>query len=286
MRAALGFLLLVLSCEARPEPPRPCTHWLPPKVMGTLPDELDEVSGLVASRRNPGVLWAVEDSGGAPVVFGLDHGGRVVARLTLRDVVNVDWEALALGPCGAEQCLFIGDVGDNLAQRDDVAVLRVVEPVLAGTREREVTAERFPLRYPDGAQDAEALVVDEGGLPVVFTKRTDGTTRVFRFDALTGETLRALRNVDTSANVEGLPSAVTDASLWSDGKHLLLRTYGGAWQFALPGGIDAVADASGEAVPVPWEVQGESMAYDPRTGGFWTVSEGRQSALFHVACAE
>ena len=62
---------------------------------------LVEASGLVASRAQPGLLWAHNDSGGAPEVFAIGEDGSdrgwSVAGAAARD-----WEDMAAGPGPAE----------------------------------------------------------------------------------------------------------------------------------------------------------------------------------------
>src|ERR671936_3018212 len=121
-----------------------------------------ESSGLVASRRHPGVLWTHNDSGDASRLFAVGRDGRVLATLRLAGVRARDWQALALGrdDRGAP-ALLVGDIGDNQGVWPWVTVYRVAEP--ARLRDAAVPAARFRLRYPDGPRDAEALLVDPRG---------------------------------------------------------------------------------------------------------------------------
>ena len=57
-------------------------------------------------------------------------------------------------PRGAVEVL-VGDIGDNAGVRDSVRLLRV--PV--GRGDRHVTPTTYDVVYPDGAQDAETLLV-------------------------------------------------------------------------------------------------------------------------------
>ena len=74
---------------------------------------LDESSGVAASRRQPGVLWTMNDSGNDAWIFATDTMGRDHGALAVADARNRDWEAIALGPCGTQECLYIADTGDN-----------------------------------------------------------------------------------------------------------------------------------------------------------------------------
>src|SRR3954454_5926868 len=107
-----------------------------------------ESSGLVDRGRT---VLTTNDSGGDAVIYELDtRTGREVGPTTYADSVE-DVEALAPGPDGT---VWAADIGDNLRRRDDVAVYRVT-PGHGGSRR----APRFTLTYPDGAHDAETLLV-------------------------------------------------------------------------------------------------------------------------------
>ena len=69
--------------------------------------ELPEASGLATSRRVAGRLWAHNDSG-EPMLFALNTRGAVTGKLRLSGAAVEDWEAMAVGPCPAGSCLYIG----------------------------------------------------------------------------------------------------------------------------------------------------------------------------------
>ncbi|MFD2083575.1 hypothetical protein [Actinopolymorpha cephalotaxi] len=75
--------------------------------------------------------------------------------ISLRTAENVDWEAIAPGP---DQRVWVGDIGDNTRVRDRITIYRFREP--SSTGDQPVEWSRFRFRYPDGAHDAEALLVD------------------------------------------------------------------------------------------------------------------------------
>jgi hypothetical protein len=119
-------------------------------------NRLPEASGVAASRRTPGVLWAHNDSG-EPLVFALNEQGAVTGRVRVTGARVEDWEDIAVGPCAQGSCLYIADVGDNSGNRDHVTVYRVPEP--SPQDSSTAPAEVFRARYAGGAYDAEALFV-------------------------------------------------------------------------------------------------------------------------------
>jgi hypothetical protein len=138
---------------------------------------LVETSGLAASRRLPGVLWALNDSGNRPILYALAADGREVGQLTLAGVENVDWEDLAAFTWKGEAWLLVADVGDNCGRRSQVALHAFPEPQAdeQGRFSGEIRpAWSFRFIYPDGPRDCEAVAVDEtAGQILLLSKRTE-----------------------------------------------------------------------------------------------------------------
>jgi hypothetical protein len=190
------------------------------------------------------------------------------------DVDPYDAEDLARGPDGA---VWVADVGDNAAQRDTVAV--VVVPVRDEPRLHRLT-------YPDGPHDAEALLVDPRGRPVVVTKQI-GTAGVYRTaeppDGVGPTPLELVGTVALPRSAtRGGPvgefgsRVVTGAAATADGRVVALRSYTDAWLYPAPDG-DPVAALTGTPVqvPLPDEPQGEAIAFTP-DGALVSGSEARR----------
>lgn len=275
--------------SAAPQADVHCSSWGTPEVTGTVQDPaLDEISGIVVSHQNPGVLWVHEDSGATAVLTALNMTGETLATLTLSETINVDWEDLALGPCGDSTCLWVGDIGDNSESRDDLVILSVPEPLLDASSDTALTASpvRQPFDYPDGPQDAEALVVDPSGVPFVLTKRTDISSKIYRVPT-DGSGLSTHVATISTGTVEGLPTATTAADLSSDGKRLLVRGYLYTFELTLTGAsLDAAEAGSAAQVQTGLEVQGEAIAYDHAHQTIWHVSEGINPQLWRIPCAD
>ena len=124
---------------------------------------LTEISGMVASPSREHVLWMHNDAGDEARLYAVGIDGADRGRITL-PIDAVDWEDIAAAPCpdGSGPCIWVGDIGDNDANRDSVSVYAVPEPHIDG---RIVANEfwHFPFRYPNGPRDAEALVVSPEG---------------------------------------------------------------------------------------------------------------------------
>jgi hypothetical protein len=224
---------------------------------------LTESSGVAASRRQPGVLWTLNDSGNEPWIFATDTLGRDLGTFRVTDADNSDWEAIALGPCGRRECLYIADTGDNGEIRDEVRIYRVPEPTLPAGSPATPPAEALELRYPDGPRDVEAAFVGGDGTVFLISKGRDGTARAYRVpagawterDPVVAEPLGGLQ-IETG----DLGNLVTDAALSPAGDRVAIRTYRAVFLFALtrrntllPLGL--ACDAAG------LQVQGEGISW-------------------------
>jgi len=282
----LGSILAGVLVVVAPAPagalPRPCPAYSAPEAAGTLPDVswFNEISGLVASRAHPGVLWAISDGGNGNEVVALEPDGTELARYSLTGTTNLDWEDLAIGegPGGADH-LYVADIGGNGVIRDEVTIYRIAEPVVASGQEPVVAplagAEAIELTYPDGTHDAEALLHDPVTGDLLIATKADDGGRLYRASQDDGELVEVASGyVPTNLFDNG----VTAADISADGTEVHLRTYYRSFVFRRAPG-QTVADAlAGPACRVPLppildQVQGEVLALDPATGGQLTTSE-------------
>ena len=184
---------------------------------------LSEASGLAVSRRTPGRLWSHNDSG-EPVLFSLDARGSVTGHVRLTGATVEDWEAIAVGPCGRLSCVYVGDIGDNEARRSRITVYRLPEPESASGS--AAVADVFHATYPDGAHDAEALLVAGDGRLYVVTKGETGPMAIYRFPAQlkSGGSMQLERMGAPLSAKSDQNSRVTDGAISLDGRSVVLRT--------------------------------------------------------------
>jgi hypothetical protein len=137
--------------------------------------DLPEASGIVKSRRHPGIFWVHNDSGNAPRLFAVRGDGRVVHRFRLA-IPNLDWEDIAIDDRGH---LYLGDIGNNAGILRVRTIYRLDEPDPSspgdGDREAPLAADRA-VSYampPANRFDAEGLFYDRGRT-VVVAKYRDG----------------------------------------------------------------------------------------------------------------
>ncbi|CAA9288011.1 MAG: hypothetical protein AVDCRST_MAG48-292 [uncultured Friedmanniella sp.] len=218
---------------------------------------ITESSGLAGDVAN-GLYWTVNDSGDGGTVYGLEEDGRLRGTLNFR-AQPTDVEALAV----AGNRLYVADIGDNGAVREQVSVYFLTNPRATGLT---VTYNSFDFRYEDGAHDAETLLVDPDGRLLVVTKGAQGG--VYRApQAPSRSSTNELRRVGDA------PALVTDGVFLPDGRIALL-TYGSVEV------LDGDTYAPVSSTPIPRQPQAESLAVSLDGTSLLVGSEGRRSRVY------
>ena len=249
--------------------------------------DLDEASGLAASRVNPGLLWTHNDSGGFPHLYALDTHGKSLGKVILVGVNNRDWEDLAVGPgpLPGRSYLYIADIGDNDGRYPVKTILRLPEPSLSRfvqgkcfLRADSIAQIRF--RYPDGNHDAETLVVDprDGAIYVITKAKPQGRLFKIPSDQAGSEPVLAqdLGPVPVRKAVSG--------EISPQGDEILVKNYFFVYHWTIGAG-QPLADMFGQSptmVPYLPEPQGEALCFDPEGHGFYTLSEERDGVEAHL----
>jgi len=213
---------------------------------------MKEVSGIQSSLDHPGVLWVIQDSGNGSYLYAFDMAGSILATYFLDGAKNVDWEAIALDNRDGTDLLYIGDIGDNPANRDGIqrptpALFVLPEPAISVTQSPPVSATltdatKYPFRYVDQAdrselapRDAESMLVDPRTHNVfVFLKdlrKVDGVAKVSRVfelkdqDLHTGVLNHAVHLTDVIGAGDGVGTGPVAADISRDGSWIVLKNY-------------------------------------------------------------
>ncbi len=269
------------------------------RIIGKLTDPaLADASGLVVSRKNPGLLWLHNDSGHANELFAIKMTEPVAtSTYVLSGSESIDWEDIALGP-GPDpdfDYIYVADLGANKKPRDLFTIYRVKEPSIATSRadagaagERELT-EVAPLhfRYADGeSHDAEAVMLDPRTRDIVLvTKSPTGDSVVFRAHppdaASTPEVLERVVDLKVPHDQRRGSGQVTGGDISRDGSQILVRTYTDIFWWRRAAGQSLAKAFAGPRcrVSIAKEPQGEAIAFAPDGRSYFTVSEGKHQPV-------
>ncbi|MGB3850631.1 MAG: PE-PGRS family protein [Tunicatimonas sp.] len=262
-----------------------------PQPLGRVNDpQLSEVSGLVASRKNPGALWVHNDSGNPATLLLISDGGTLLATYHLHGAENRDWEDIAIGPgpVPGETYLYVGDIGDNFSLRRSHCVYRVIEPQHDAAAERTVDTIRqvakLNFTYPQGATDAETLLLDPVGPTLyVLTKETD---RIRVYTLQTGEHQQTAQLIAThSYRGDNLLDRLVAGDMSADGTEVLLKTYEYVFYWRRTDATVPIPDllaTPADTLPYFVEPQGEAVGFAADGSGYYTLSEENLGADVHL----
>lgn len=220
---------------------------------------LTECSGVVASRRQPGLFWTHTDGGGPKkqILFGVRRSGQLVKEFRVVGAVLQDWEDIAIDETGQ---LYLADLGNNNGRRDQVAVYAVEEPDPTGFRSTVPVTRAWRLEFPDKAFDSEALFVWQGYGYVISKVTEDRRAELYRFALTNSESVQVLQRVGRLP----IESPVTGADISADGRRLAVVAKAGAWVFDIEGDPTRAGRA-------PWR---RARFKDQRIEGCCFVEEG------------
>ena len=232
-----------------------------------------ESSGVVASRRHTDVLWTHNDGGGPKkqVLYAIDREGKTRASFPVIGVTLHDWEDIAIDDAGH---LFIGDIGNNDARRDELAVYQIDEPDPTTGNGSTVSPKRgWKLKFPNAPFDCESLFIWKDYGYVVSKVFQNGHAQIFRFPLKETNESLTLELVATTK----IESPVTGADISADGKLLALVAKDGAYVFRIDGDVARVNEVEPHRTELKDQhVEGCCFVSD----GLLATSERRMIFLF------
>ena len=169
-----------------------------PKYRSELPEEVKETSGLFFHN---GRLWTHNDSGGKPILYGLDTATfEVVQRITLSNAKNKDWEDV----CTDGETVFVGDFGNNKGSRDKLRIYTFPLSAIPAEGDASVRVDTIKFSFSDQTNfdkrkhehdfDCEAVFATEENLYLLSKGWATGTTRLYRLSKTPGKQVAQVVN--------------------------------------------------------------------------------------------
>ena len=234
---------------------------------------LEEISGMAFGKLNPGLIYVHTDSGGESAIYILDSLGSELGKITILGVENRDWEDIAVGPgADGKSYIYLGEIGDNLAQHAEITVFRVPEPKVI-LPDSEVFPEKITLIYPGGARDAETLLVDPITADLFILSKRDSLNTLYRLAADDFGKGKA-----TLEEIGKLPfTSSTGGDISQDGYQILIKNYFAVYHWERKSGESLSQTLLRSLVKLPYipEPQGEAIGFQPDGEAYYTISEKR-----------
>jgi hypothetical protein len=250
-----------------------------------------ELSGLVATDTGYVAVNDSQPNAKDMRIFQFDSACRYKSLVSYPSDAR-DPEDLALDANGV---LWVADIGDNPTaneRRKTIALWKLAP----GANQKPVI---HRMSYPDGPHDAEALIINGDGTPVIVTKEVNKAAGVYVPSAplvpntTAGVPLKRVGEVKLPETKTSNPlgaigrAAVTGAGRSPDGKRVALRTYADAFEWVVPDGdvVKAITTGTPRITPLPDEPFGESIAYSHDGKSWLTISDltGPSKLLRYVA---
>jgi hypothetical protein len=247
-----------------------------------------------------GVWWAHADSGDGPDIYEHSFTGQYLGLCHLDGATATDWEDMGVGPgpVAGVSYIYLGDIGDNGANRNlGVQIYRFPEPVVYTRQADAPVARTIPgsvwevmtVTYPGiiffREEDAETMMIDPRTGDLIIAQKLADHIPVFRAEAASlfqGSAVGLTKIADIST-----PGwRATGGDIQAQGKELIIRGYGEyrlLWQISAGQTIGQALAGPSYVIPYRSEGQGEAIGYERSGSGYMTVSEGGTVDLWHFA---
>lgn len=241
-----------------------------PGTLTTIDDtRIGEASGMAYSKDHSGVVWVHNDEGQNPQVYAVSiSSGATVGTFGISGSALVDPEAIRVHPVTG--AIWLADIGDNDNDKTDRRLVVLNEPALGN--QGVLSASRHPISYPQGPQNAEALLIHPtSGAIYIITKAAVG--RLYRLTLPASTTSNMLVNQN-----KPMPANVTDATYTTDGRFVLIRCADVKNTLVYSSNTWTKV---GE-IATPDLDKGESITVEPGGKSFLVGSEGLHSPIIRV----
>lgn len=285
---ASGLVMLgAVPASAEPAPAAdPAKAAAGKKLCKVTDSALPELSGMVAVKNGYVVVNDSADLESQKKVFFLDDECEITKRVDYSGKGPLDTEDMALSPDG--KTIWIADIGDNNV-RDNPDDPRPTVGLWSMPVDGSKKPKLHRLAYPQGDNhDAEALLLNGDGTPIIVTKETVGKPAAIyvpkaplKANNEEGVPLQKVGEVTLPrSDTQGNPLArlaqgiVTGGAVAPGGTKVVLRTYLDAFEWDVSNGdVLAALKNKPRQTGLPNEPFGEAITYSPDGKQFNTVSD-------------
>ena len=290
----LSFYFLLVSCEPKPTPDPGITgaesNYAEFEDRGLIENSsLKEASGLVASRKNVGYLWAHNDSGDENRIFLIDGYGKGKREFKLQGAENRDWEDMGIvSETDGSATIYLADFGDNNANYSSYALYWCKEPMVDANTPLANTisqVSKLTFNLSDGARDMECLLIDQKTKDIFIISKRESNKRLYKISAssvIAGGSAKAefIRELNFSKPLSSdsrfvTPAYITGGSISPDNSEILVKNYFEIYYWKRKAG-ESISDAlsrTPKTVPYKMEYQGEGITFAADGNGYFTISE-------------
>lgn len=254
--------------------------------------EMDEISGIAASTLDSNLFYVHNDSGDTSRIFTINPQGYIKRVIYFKGdskapqgVVDFEDIAVGAGPDKGKSYIYAGDIGDNGAERKYITVYRIQEQ--RSWKDSIAHAEAAPIhfKYPDGARDAETLMVDPiEKLIYIVSKRTDSVNvYTYPLNFKPNDTVTLNRRCKLYFGGFRPFKWITAGDISRDGQQILLKNYDKVyyWKRAKDEPVWKAMQRKPMEFFYKPEKQGEAIGFTLDGKGYYTTSEGVFAPIYY-----
>ncbi|MDN3585057.1 hypothetical protein QWY86_00110 [Pedobacter aquatilis] len=282
MPARISTLTLLLICFSR----FTFAQNTPAKIISA---DLSEISGI--SILNDNLFFVHNDSGDTSRFFAINAKGSLISTLYFKahaskkhlGVTDCEDIAIGPGPVTTKRYIYLGDIGDNANNRPYITVYRFPEPGKYSGK-MQIESEAVHLKYPNGPQDAETLMVDPISKELIIVSKRQDTVGIYSasLNFKNKDTVTMKKQGSLFLPGRGLFKYVVSGDISRDGRQIILKTYTAVYYWLRNGKESIAQTLKGKPTILPYkmEPQGEAIGFTPDGKAYYCISEGKNAVIY------
>jgi hypothetical protein len=251
--------------------------------------EIDEASGIVASRNFAGNFWVHNDSGDKNRLFLINNLGKYQGAINIAGVQNRDWEDIAISKFpDNENYIFVADIGDNEASyKNEYFIYKFKEPKLIPNKNTVGNVdniETIKFKYTDGPRDAETLLIDHKTKDLYIITKREARIRLYRIAAPQSTSSINIASFVTElpigGSIAGVPTGATGGDISYTNNEIIIKSYFQIYYWKLAQNetiLQALSRPFDKLLPYNPEPQGEGICFDATDTNYYTIGEAGES---------
>lgn len=248
-------------------------------------NRIDELSGLVVSSKSDDLLWVHNDSGDESRIFLINKEGETLSTFNFNKKV-IDCEDIAINTNKTGVQLFVGDIGDNDAKRPFISVYKFQEPNLSLRGEKEFfiqKVEELRFKYPDGARDAECLMIDPLDQKIYIVSKRENSVGLYSapLSSKAGNIITLKKETTLYFKAPKGAKWITAGDISIDGKVVVIKSYIHIYYWDRRKGETLAQCLKRPYVGLPYkpEQQGEAVGLTHNGRSYYSISEGKYEVI-------
>lgn len=253
--------------------------------------QLHEISGIAASNTYPNTFYIHNDSGDSSRFFSVNENGDLKATYYFEGEDNSflgvrDCEDIAVGP-GPEkgkQYIYLADIGDNAAMRSEIHIFRFEEPAADSGTITTIAGKMFTMIYPNGAQDAETLMIDPKDELLYIVSKRQKAVAVYTAPLDLSENSKVMLQQTCKLHFNGKKHDrwIVGGCISQDGKQVVIKSTKKVYYWQRMGNepLYITLQRTPNDLPYTQNGQEEAICFSPDGKSYYVTGEGQNAGIY------